>query len=148
MLFFFFFLEYTFKSFMRFCVTKICYSSVCCIVCSGWFEISKCDKNYLRSCEVLFNGGSRILCWARSIFFLQLKWMTDFHVLHLFFELAFKFHMIIYFFFEWWTTLNIVYFKEGCIMTKLSHRKGTVCFLKLLCLVFEFEKTKILNLYF
>ena len=39
-----------------------------------------------------------------------------------------------YYFFEWWTTL--------------SHRKGTVCFLKLLCLVFEFEKTKILNLYF
>ena len=79
--------------------------------------------------------------------------MIGFHVLHLFFELAFKFHMIIYiyiffFFFEWWTTLNIVYFKEGCIMTKLSHRKGTVCFLKLLCLVFEFEKTKILNLYF
>ena len=73
--------------------------------------------------------------------------MTGFYVLNLFFELAFKFHMII-FFFEWWTTLNIVYFKEGYIMTKLSHRKGTVCFLKLLCLVFEFEKTKFLNLYF
>ena len=50
--------------------------------------------------------------------------------------------------FEWWTTLNIVYFKEEYIMTKLSHRKGAVCFVKLLCLVFEFEKTKILNLYF
>ena len=41
--------------------------------------------------------------------------------------------------FEWWTTLNIVYFKEGYIMAKLSHRQGTVCFIKLLCLVFEFE---------
>ena len=26
---------------------------------NGWFEISKCDKNYLRSCEVLFNGGEQ-----------------------------------------------------------------------------------------
>ena len=30
-------------------------------------------------------------------------------------------------------------------MIKLSHRKGTVCFVKLLCLVFEFENFVLKN---
>ena len=69
-------MEYAFTSFMRFCVTEICYSSVCCIFIvveqlsvyfgfcneNSWFKISKDDKNYLQSCEVCLMVVNKILC--------------------------------------------------------------------------------------
>ena len=65
--------------------------------------------------------GSGILCWAGSIFFFSnlnewLAFMYYTYSLNLLSSFTW-----LYIFFEWWTTLNIVYFKKGYIMTKLSY---------------------------